>query len=199
MIVKLKSLSFFSVLGLALVVGAFALGSSPVRADDTETTSASQPAETTSVMPAPEVSDSALLPARFEVCVAEERPIESCIVQSQTLAETPANEADQQAPAAGDLPSPIEVEVPLAQTGAAIVVEITQSVTIASPGEALPEQANDQDEPVFTGSITTEASLTELKTDETPEVDSPAPQVTEPASESSEVPAEAPPAPANEE
>ena len=197
MIVKLKSLSFYSVLGLALVVGALALGSSPVRADDAETTSASQPAETTSVLPAPEVTDSA--PARFEVCVAEERPIESCIVQSQALAETPANETDQQAPVASDLPSPIEVEVPLAQTGAAIVVEITQSVTIASPGEALPEQANEQDEPAYTGSISTEASLTELKTDETPEVDSPAPQVTEPASESNEVPAEAPPAPANEE
>jgi hypothetical protein len=198
MIIKLKSLPLFTVLGLALLVGSFALASSPVRADDTETTSASQPIETTSVTPAPELSDSATIAERLETCVSEERPIESCIVRAQTLAENQAPEADQQPSAVAEISSPIEVDLPLAQTGAAIIMEITQSVTIAVPGEALPEQANDQDEPVYTGSVTTEASLTEVKT-ETPEVESSAPQATAPTSESSDVPAEAPPAPAIEE
>jgi hypothetical protein len=199
MINKLKSLVFFGVLGLALLAGAYALSNSPARADDTETTSASQPAEITAVTPAPEESDSALVADRLETCISEGRPMESCINLALNLAEDQTPEADEQPSAVSETTSPIDVEVPLAQTGAAIVMEITQTATIAFPGEVLPEQANDQDEPAYTGAVTTEASVTEVKTEETPEVESSAPQVAEPTSESSDVPAESSPAPANED
>lgn len=198
MIIKLKSLVFSAVLGLALLVGSFALGSSPVRADDTETTSASQPVETAAITPAPEESGGALVADRLETCISEGRPMESCITLALNLPEEQTQEAEEQPSAVGETTSPIE-EVPLAQTGAAIVMEITPTATIALPGEVLPEQANDQDEPAYTGAVTTEASVTEVKTEETPEVESSAPQAIAPTSESSDIPADAPPAPANED
>jgi len=137
MFVRLKSFGLSSVLGLALLAGVFVLGSCPVWAsDDAGTVPPSQSVEVASVQVLGFVE-------RLEACVAEGRPIESCIEKPHI--DSPAPESDQHASAATEADTPAETEPPLAQTGAAIIVEITQSVTIAGSVETGADQVAEEE------------------------------------------------------
>jgi hypothetical protein len=142
MIIRLKSLRLSGVLGLALLVGALALGNSPVRADDTETVAPSQSVEVATAQILGFVE-------RLETCASEGRPIESCIEKPQI--ESPALEADQQPSALIEARPSTETDPPFAQTGDAIVVEVTQSVTIVAPASLAEEEhqaINDEHEAI---------------------------------------------------
>jgi hypothetical protein len=131
---RLKSLRRHGVLCLAFLACAFALGNTPVRADGTETVAApSQFVDVAIDALTPYISGSV---ERRETCTSEGCVVENCIENPTIVAES----ADQDPPAMIEVNTRTETDPPLLETGAAIVVEITQTTTIAAPGQVTEEQ-----------------------------------------------------------
>jgi len=123
MIDKLKCIKRPLVLCLAFLACAFALGSAPARADDAESVVVPLLAETNTT----EVSSPA---ERSESCLWEGRVLENCVEMQTILAEC----AEEHPATVAEVDS-LDAADPFLNTGAAIVVEVRQSTTIAAPGE----------------------------------------------------------------
>jgi hypothetical protein len=141
MLIRLKSLRLPYFLGFALLAGSLALFNSPVRADEEEPATGSAFVEAVSAASTPQVPDTGFAQS-FETCVSEGGATEGCIDSAQALADAP--DAAQSSPTLSEIATPDNSDQPLPQSAAAILVEITQSVTIAVPGEV----AADDHEPI---------------------------------------------------
>jgi hypothetical protein len=149
-----------SVLGLAVLMACFICGSSFVYADDVL-----------------EVASSAmqtLAPGANSVESVDKLPCDtSCVGTEHCTGGAQTVEADQSSSAVSEI-EPSVTEAPAVQSADAIIVEVTQSVTIVVPGE----DAAENEEPAVAGSIvepaaTEEASVVEAEVTEA----SPAPAI----------------------
>jgi len=127
-----------SVLGLAVLMACFICGSSFVYADD--------------VLEAASSAMQTLAPDANSVESVDKLPCESsCVGTEHCTGDAQTAEADQSSSAVSAIePSVTEASpAPAVQSVDAIIVEVTQTVTIVVPGE----DAADSEEPAVTGSI----------------------------------------------
>jgi hypothetical protein len=143
-----RSLAF----GLVLLAAAFGFGASLARA---------QAIEPSSTLPAIEADGNTSLAMRPDTlfCVTYNGGDETCISEAALLAaeESEASAVDETLPAVSEpIPSASETDLPSLFWADAIRVAITQSVTIAAPGQK-PESS----EPESTGSLPADAAVGE--------------------------------------
>jgi hypothetical protein len=127
-----------SVLGLAVLMACFICGSSFVYADD--------------VLEAASSAMQTLAPDANSVESVDKLPCESsCVGTEHCTGDAQTVEADQSSSAVSEIePSVTEASpAPAVQSVDAIIVEVTQTVTIVVPGD----EAADSEEPAVTGSI----------------------------------------------